>query len=142
MKRLCSLAVALTISCGAFAADAIRYDINDPMTVVIHHSMKQRESRLVKFYEPRVIGLAKDGNLAIADSSQLGKIATRQIVEKLIDAENSDRMAYIAAVASANKRKDEAGVAAVRAGMRQRWAAEMKSGWMLQDDNGNWAPKP
>lgn len=142
MKRLCTLAAALTIACGALAADAIRYDINDPMTVVIHHSMKQRESRLVKFYEPGVIGLAGNGDIAISDASRLGKIATRQIVEKLIDAENSDRMAYIAALAKANKRTDDAGVAEIRAGMRKRWAAEMKSGWMLQDDKGNWAAKP
>ncbi len=142
MKRLCILAAALLLSGSVLAADAIRYDINDPMTVVIKHSMKQRESRLVKFYEPRVIGLANNGDLAIADSSHLGKIATRQIVEKLIDAENSDRMAFIAALAHANKRKDDAGIAEIRAGMRARWAGEMKSGWMIQDDKGNWAPKP
>lgn len=142
MKRLCTLAVALTFSCGALAADAIRYDINNPMTVVIHHSMKQRESRLVKFYEPGVIGLANNGDVAIADTTHLGKLATRQIVEKLIDAENSDRQAYIAAVAAANGRKGDAGLAEVRAGLRNRWAAEMKSGWMIQDDKGAWAKKP
>lgn len=143
MKRLFALAAALLFSCGAaLAADAIRYDINDPMTVVIKHSMLQRTSRLVKFYEPGVIGLAKNGDLAIADASRLGKIATRQIVEKLIDADNSDRQAYIAAIARANGRKDDAGIAEVRAGLRQRWAAEMKSGWMVQDDKGNWAKKP
>lgn len=142
MKRLRSLAAALLFSCSAFAADAIRYDINDPMTVVIHHSMKQRESRLVRFYEPGVIGLANNGDLAISDASRLGKLATRQIVEKLLDAENSDRMAYIAAIAHANKRKDDASVAEIRAGMRKRWEAEMKSGWMIQDDKGNWTKKP
>lgn len=142
MKRLCTLAAALMFSCGAFAADPIRYDINNPMTVVIHHSMKQRESRLVRFYEPGVIGLAGNGDLAIADASRLGKVATRQIVEKLIDAENSDRQAYIAAIAAANGRKDDAGLAEVRAGMHKRWEAEMKSGWMVQDDKGNWAKKP
>ena len=128
------------ISCGAFAADAIRYDINDPMTVVIKHSMQQRMSRLVKFYEPGVIGLANNGDVAISDASRLGKIATRQIVEKLIDAENSDRQAYIAAIAHANHRKEA--MAEVRAGMRNRWAAEMKSGWMVQDDQGNWTKRP
>jgi hypothetical protein len=140
-KRLCTLAAALMISCGAFAADAIRYEANDPMTVVIKHSMQQRMSRLVKFYEPGVIGLANNGDVAISDASRLGKIATRQIVEKLIDAENSDRQAFIAAIAKANRRGNEA-MAEVRAGMRHRWAAEMKSGWMLQDDQGNWAKKP
>lgn len=140
-NRLCTLAAALLVSCGAFAADPIRYEINDPMTVVIKHSMQQRMSRLVKFYEPGVIGLAKNGDVAVSDPARLGKIATRQIVEKLIDAENSDRQAFIAAVAKANHRGNDA-MAEVRAGMRQRWAAEMKSGWMIQDDNGNWVKKP
>lgn len=139
-NRLCILAAALMISCGALAADAMRYDINDPMTVVIKHSMQQRMSRLVKFYEPGVIGLANNGDIAIADHSRLGKLATRQIVDKLIDAENSDRQAFIAAIAMANRRKDA--TAEVRAGMRLRWAAEMKPGWMVQDDAGNWAKKP
>lgn len=141
-NRLCTLAAALMISCGALAADAIRYEINNPMTVVIKHSMQQRMSRLVKFYEPGVIGLGNNGDVAISDPTRLGKIATRQIVEKLLDAENSDRQAYIAAIAQANGRKDAAGVAEVRAGLRQRWAAETKSGWMVQDDQGNWTKKP
>jgi uncharacterized protein len=140
-KRLCTLAAALMFSCGAFAADPIRYEVNDPMTVVIKHSMQQRISRLVRFYEPGVIGLAKNGDLAISDPARLEKIATRQIVEKLIDAENSDRQAFIASIAKANNRGNE-GMAEVRAGMRQRWAADMQSGWMIQDDNGNWAKKP
>lgn len=139
-KSLCTLAAALMFSCGALAADPIRYDINNPMTVVIKHSMQQRQSRLVKFLEPGVIGLANNGDLAISDPSRLGKLATHQIVDKLIDAENSDRQAFIAAIALANHRKEATDE--VRAGMRQRWAAEMKSGWMIQDDKGNWVKKP
>lgn len=133
---------ALLVSCAAGAADQapIKLDIANPMTVTIQHSMQQRVSRLVKFYEPGVIGLLKNGNLGVRDPSRLNKIATRQIVEKLIDAENNDRQALIAAVAVANERRSE--VDAFRLMMARKWANELHSGWWYQDEQDNWIQKP
>lgn len=143
MKKPLALIAALLLSTAAFAgADIsdVKLDVNDPMSVVIKHSMQQRVSRLVKFYEPGVIGLANNGDVAIAAPERLGKIATRQIVEKLLDAENSDRLALIAALAKHANRNDA--IPEIRAAMTKRWAAEMKSGWMIQDEKGNWVKKP
>ncbi|MDK9724612.1 MAG: YdbL family protein [Sterolibacteriaceae bacterium MAG5] len=143
MKKPLALIAALLLSTAAFAgADIsdVKLDVNDPMSVVIKHSMQQRVSRLVKFYEPGVIGLANNGDVAIAAPERLGKIATRQIVEKLLDAENSDRLALIAALAKHANRNDA--IPEIRAAMTKRWAAEMKSGWMIQDEKGVWNKKP
>lgn len=118
----------------------VNLDIANPMTVTIHHSMQQRVSRLVKFYEPGVIGMLKNGNLGVRDESRLGKIATRQIVEKLIDADNSDRQALIASVAKAHDRLDA--IDEFRKLMTKKWAKEMKPGWWYQDEEGNWIQKP
>lgn len=143
MKKPLALIAALLFSTAAFAAadiSDVKLDANDPMSVVIKHSMQQRVSRLVKFYEPGVIGLANNGDVAIAAPERLGKVATRQIVEKLLDAENSDRLALIAAIAKHADRNDA--IPEIRAAMTKRWAAEMKSGWMIQDEKGVWNKKP
>lgn len=143
MKKSLAFVAALVFSTAALAAadiSDVKLEVNDPMSVVIKHSMMQRFSRLVKFYEPGVIGLANNGDVAVSAPERLGKIATRQIVEKLIDAENSDRMALIAALAKHANRNDA--IPEIRAAMAKRWAAEMKSGWMLQDEQGNWFKKP
>lgn len=141
MKHIVLLS-ALLLSLGAWAADPapINLNINNPMTVTIRHSMEQRVSRLIKFYEPGVIGMLKNGDIGIRDPSRLQKIATRQIVEKLIDAENSDRQALIAAVAMANDRRNA--IDEFRSLMAKKWAAETKSGWWYQDEQGNWIQKP
>lgn len=144
MKRYCLglLSAALFASSGLAAPPGkVNLDIANPMTVTIHHSMQQRVSRLVKFYEPGVIGMLKNGDLGIHDNSRLGKIATRQIVEKLIDAENNDRQALIAAVAVANAGRDAA-IDEFRTLMTQKWIGEMQSGWWYQDGQGNWIQKP
>lgn len=143
MKKPLALIAALLLSTAVFAGadiSKVKLDANDPMSVVIKHSMQQRVSRLVKFYEPGVIGLANNGDVAISAPERLGKIATRQIVEKLLDAENSDRLALIAAIAKHADRNDA--IPEIRAAMTKRWAAEMKSGWMIQDEKGVWNKKP
>ena len=140
MKTIAALA-ALLLSLSAAAENAApNLDIANPLTVTIHHSIQQRHSRLVKFLEPGVIGLQRNGDLGVRDHSRLGKVATRQIVEKLLDAENSDRQALIAAVAYAHNRKEA--IEEFRRLMAAKWAKEMKPGWWLQDENGTWFQKP
>ncbi len=117
-----------------------RTDIANPLTVAIHHSMEQRASRLVKFYEPGAIGLAKDGKVAAVGDTFKYKIGTRQIIEKLIDAENGDRRQFVAALALANG--DGNDLTRAQAACLARWRSEMKPGWMVQDDAGVWAAKP
>ena len=139
--KLVTLLAALALSLPAAAeTTAPNLDIANPLTVTIRHSMQQRLSRLVKFLDPGVIGQLKNGDLGVRDNSRLGKLATRQIVEKLIDAENSDRQALIAAIAYAHNRKDA--VDEFRRLMAAKWAQEMQSGWWFQDEQGNWIQKP
>ena len=142
MKKTLVLAAGLLLSLGALANEditGINIDIANPMTIVIKHAKQQRFSRLVRFYEPGIVGQLKNGDLAVRDGSRL-TLVQRQTAEKLIDADNSDRQALIASVAQAYKREDA--IPAIRAALAKRWADEMKSGWWLQDEQGNWIKKP
>lgn len=140
MPRLTSLPLVLVaFALTASAAEPINLDINTPPTVIVKHAMVQRTSRLERFYNAGIIGLKSDGNIAVRDASNL-KLVQRQIAEKLVDAENEDRKWLTVAIADSNHQpqaKDE-----VRAQLVKRWRDEMKSGWYIQDDQGNWGKKP
>lgn len=131
----------------AFAAEPVKdatkppinLDIGTPTVVIVKHSLAQRTSRLVRFYEAGEIGLGQDGFIYLRDGSKMS-LAKRQIAEKLIDTENQERKALIQALADSNgRRNDEAEVWAL---MRARWQQQWKSGWWLRDAEGQWSKKP
>lgn len=139
----------LVLSCmalptlAATAADPARapinLDIGAPTVVIVQHSLTQRTSRLVRFYESGEIGLGQDGLNYLRDSSKM-TLAKRQIAEKLIDVDNQERKALIQALADANgRRHDEAEVWQLQ---RARWQQRWKSGWWLRDAEGKWSRKP
>lgn len=144
IRRSITVAISLAALSGlpVHAADTAGFkaEVANPMTVAIRHSMEQRHSRLVKFYEPGAIGLAKDGMVAMTGDATKIKLATRQIIEKLIDAENDDRRQFLAAVAIANG--DGHDLTRARSVWLAHWREAMHKGWMIQDDTGHWAPKP
>jgi len=137
MKRL-----AVIIACIALpvlAAEPINLDIGTPPVVIVKHSLAQRYSRLVRFYEAGVIGLGDDGLIYIRDGSRL-TLVQRQIAEKLIDAENSERKTLIFAIADGNGRRNDQ--PEVWTAMIQLWKSQFKSGWWVRDAQGNWNKKP
>ncbi len=121
------------------AKPPINLDIGSPTVIVVKHSLAQRTSRLVRFYESGEIGLGHDGFIYLRDGSKM-TLAKRQIAEKLIDAENPERRALIQALADSNgRRNDEAEVWALQ---RARWLQQWKSGWWLRDADAKWSKKP
>lgn len=141
MKRTAlTLLACLILPMETARAEPINLDIATPPAIVIRHSMTQRQSRLVRFYEAGIIGLRSDGMLEVRDSSHL-KLVQRQIAEKLVDHENNDRKGLAYAIAHDHEGK-VARVDEIRAGLATRWQAQFKSGWWLQDAQGNWTKKP
>lgn len=118
---------------------AINLDIGTPSVVVVKHSLAQRTSRLVRFYEAGEIGLGQDGFIYLRDGVKMN-LMKRQIAEKLIDAENEERKALIQALADSNGRRDAE--PEVWELMRERWHKQWKSGWWLRDADGKWSRKP
>lgn len=141
MKR--SLLILAAIALPAFAAaplpEQINLDIGTPPVIAVKHQMTQRFSRLVKFYEPGVMGLGHDGMVKLRDSSRLNPTLLK-IAEKLIDQENPDRNSLIYAVAESHGGKEA--VPVVRELMVKRWKSQFKSGWWMEDEKGNWYQKP
>ena len=124
---------------AAPTSDQINLDIGTPPVVIVKHSLAQRASRLVRFYEAGVIGLGYDGMVKLRDGSRL-TLAQRQIAEKLIDNENPDRNSLIYALAEAQG--GQAAEPAARAAQVRRWKEQFHSGWWVEDASGRWSQKP
>ncbi len=141
MKRLVLLlaSLALPVAAAEPAKAAINLDIGTPPVIVVKHSLAQRTSRLIRFYEAGEIGLGKDGLIYLRDGVEILP-AKRRIAEKLIDTENEERKALIQALADSNGRRDAE--PEVWELMRQRWHQQWKSGWWLRDAEGKWSRKP
>ncbi|MBK7954869.1 MAG: DUF1318 domain-containing protein [Candidatus Accumulibacter sp.] len=140
MKRF--LLLLAVVSCTAIAAapgDPINLDIGTPPVVVVKHSLAQRASRLVRFYDAGIIGLGYDGMVRMRDDSHL-TLTQRQIAEKLIDNENPDRNSLIYALAEGHGGK--AYEPAARAAQVKRWKEQWHSGWWIEDAQGKWSIKP
>ena len=79
------------------------------------------------------------GQLYLRDGVQLS-LAKRQIAEKLIDLENTERKTLVFTIADGNGRRDAQ--PEVWELMRSRWNQQWKSGWWLRDADGKWSRKP
>ena len=140
MKYVLTLLAFLAIPAAAAPASSeINLDIGTPPVMVAKHTLAQRSSRLIRFYEAGVIGLGNDGMIKIHDGSRL-TLTQRQIAEKLIDQENPERNSLIYAIAEAHGGKEAQ--PAVRAAQIERWKDQFHSGWWIEDAQGNWYKKP
>ncbi|WP_374682265.1 DUF1318 domain-containing protein [Accumulibacter sp.] len=142
MKRFLPLLLLAFLSLPLSAAppsDEINLDIGTPPVIIVKHSLAQRSSRLVYFYDPGIIGLGYDGMIKMRDDSRLN-LPQRQIAGKLIDQENPDRNSLIYAIAEGHGGQQFE--PAVRAAQIKRWKAQFHSGWWIEDAQGNWSQKP
>ena len=140
MKSIRILLAFLAIPAAAApTSNEINLDIGTPPVMVAKHTLAQRTSRLVRFYEAGVIGLGYDGMIKMHDGSRL-TLTQRQIAEKLIDQENPERNSLIYAIAEAHGGKEAQ--PAVREAQIKRWKDQFHSGWWMEDAQGNWYRKP
>jgi hypothetical protein len=124
---------------AALTPEQINLDIGTPPVMVAKHTLAQRFSRLVRFYDAGIIGLSNDGMVKMRDGSKLS-LTQRQIAEKLIDQENPERNSLIYAIAEAHGGKEAQ--PATRVAQVKRWKDQFHSGWWMEDAQGNWAKKP
>lgn len=140
---LSTLAALATVSVPAVAAptaDQINLEIGTPPTIVVRHSLAQRQSRLIRFYEWGAIGIDKDGMVKMRDDSMLTNYTLKKTAGKLIDQENPDRLSLIYAISEAHGGKEA--IPLVKQLMAKRWKEQWKSGWWMEDEHGNWTKKP
>jgi len=134
-----ALPVAATETAAPPAKPAINLDIGTPPVVITKHSIAQRTSRLIRFYEAGEIGLGQDGLIYLRDGVKFN-LVKQQIAEKLIDAENAERKTLVFAIADGNGQRDAQPL--VWEMMRERWYQQWKSGWWLRSADGKWSRKP
>ena len=99
-------------------------------------SMRTRFVKLNEFYELGVIGINSDGLLAIKAKASL---KDRNKVNKLIAAENSDRIKLYKAIAKANGHPEW--FEKIKSTFAVRWVSNAQSGWWYQTSSGSWKQK-
>jgi hypothetical protein len=139
MKRFLLLLAFLSLPGRAGPGEPINLDIGTPPVVVVKHSLAQRASRLVRFYDAGIIGLGYDGMVKMRDGSRL-TLPQRQIAEKLIDNENPDRNSLIYALAEAHGGRPTSRRRARRRSSAGRSSSTPAGGSRMRQ--GKWSMKP
>ena len=104
----------------------------------IRNRMEKRQSKLRSFYQSGAVGFTNDGLIASVSSSGLS-VKQRSTVNKLIKAENRDRLALYAEIANANGHPEWR--ADIQKTFSKTWIKKISSGWMYQKPSGQWRRK-
>lgn len=134
LKFIVALA-ALTAALNVFAAADL--EVNTPGVNAIKQSMQARHAQLAGHYASGAVGLTADGLVALRDAGAV-PLAARQSVNALVAAENQDRNALYAEIASANGHPEWQGE--IRSTFAQRWIQRAQPGWWVQS-GGAWKQK-
>jgi uncharacterized protein YdbL (DUF1318 family) len=113
-------------------------EIDAPDIRQLRAAMQKRFSALLPFYQQGLIGIQRDGMLAVVGSAAV-PLKERNTVNKLLAAENGDRANLYKAIANANGHPDWADD--IKATFAQRWIGNAKTGWFHQSGNGEWVRK-
>ncbi|MGR8934570.1 MAG: YdbL family protein [Gammaproteobacteria bacterium] len=104
----------------------------------IRAAMKKRFSNLLPFYRQGLIGIRNDGLLAVVNVGAV-PLKDRNTVNKLIAAENSDRLNLYRAIANANGHPEW--LSEIQSTFAKRWIKNAKASWFYQTANGQWVRK-
>ena len=100
--------------------------------------MTQRHNQLQPFYDNGAIGMDSKGLITLRDPKAVS-IKDRNTVNQLVAAENQDRNALYAEIASANGHPEWE--SDIRNTFARRWIANAPGGWFFQDTSGSWKQK-
>lgn len=100
-------------------------------------SMQARFGSLAPLYAQGSIGIQADGLLGLRDAGSV-PMAERNAVNKLLAAENEDRLRLYQAIANANGHPEWQ--AQIKSTFAARWISNAQSGWWYQA-NGSWVQK-
>jgi uncharacterized protein len=132
-------AIGYAIMFAIPSAEAAEADlsIDSPEIRKLTASMEKRFSVLQGFYASGTIGIKADGLLAARDAANI-PLKDRNQVNKLIAAENADRLALYQAIANANGHPEW--VTQIKSTFASRWVSNAQSGWWYQSA-GAWKQK-
>jgi uncharacterized protein YdbL (DUF1318 family) len=120
----------------AYAAQDI--EVSTPEIRAIKASIKERSGELFPFLNSGNVGLGNDGLLKVRSTDGLD-LKARGAVNRLVKAENNDRMRLYKEIAVANEFPEKAGeVQEIFAGS---WRENAAAGWFVEDGKGAWRMK-
>ncbi len=120
------------------ARAAANIDVSSPAIRQLQAAMKARHQQLRPWYDRGVIGMTRDGLIAIRDLKAV-PLKDRRRLKQLVAEENRDRKALYAEIARINGHPEwEAGI---RSMFARRWIDSAPAGWWYQDAGGNWVRK-
>ncbi|MCF6267100.1 MAG: YdbL family protein [Desulfuromusa sp.] len=121
---------------NAIAAQNI--DVSTPAIRAIKKSIKTRSAALISFLNTGTVGLSFDGLLKVRSTGGLS-LKQKAQVNKLVKAENQDRMRLYKEIAVANDFPDKAGE--VQNIFADSWRKQAQKGWYLEKNDGSWGQK-
>lgn len=126
----------LLVPATAHAAQDI--EVTTPEIRAIKAGMKERFEQLAPYLDSGHAGIAKNGLLEVRNSEGLDMKA-RADLNRLVKAENQDRLRLYKEIAVANEFPDR--VDEVQSIFANSWRDKARSGWYLQGDSGDWQKK-
>ena len=120
------------------AEAAANIDVSSPAIRQLQAAMKARHQQLRPWYDRGVIGMTRDGLIAIRDLKAV-PLKDRRRLKQLVAEENRDRKALYAEIARVNGHPEWE--AEIRGIFARRWIDNAPSGWWYQDAGGNWVRK-
>ncbi len=131
-------AIAFWLFAATVSAQQGNLDANSPAITQLKSTMAERHHSLEPYYSAGVVGLARDGTVALRDPATV-PLAQRQAVSKLVATENEDRAALYREIARING--NPAWEVDIRATFAQRWIDRAPAGWWVQGVTGAWQKK-
>ncbi len=112
--------------------------IDSPKIRSIRKSMEKRQAKLAPYYKSGAVGFTNKGLIASVSSKGLS-IKQKSTVNKLVKAENRDRLALYSEIANANGHPEWR--ADIQKTFAKTWINKISKGWMYQSNSGKWAHK-
>ncbi len=117
----------------AYAEQAI--DVSTPEIRAIRQAMKERAAQLFSYLDSGHVGVGFDALLKLRSGAGLD-LRSRGEVNRLIKAENSDRLRLYSEIARANGFPDKAGE--VQEIFANSWRDQAAKGWYIEQADGSW----
>jgi uncharacterized protein YdbL (DUF1318 family) len=118
--------------------NAINLEISSPTSIALQTKMIERHKKLKKYYNNGAIGLTNHGFIMLHSPMKVA-LKKRNHVNKLVEAENKDRLQLYAEIALINAHPEW--VDNIRTIFASRWIKRALPGWRYQNSKGEWQRK-
>ena len=130
---------ALAALVGEAHAQEPDINISNPAIRALKSAIKSRSDSIKPFMDKGNVGINREGLLVVRSTDGLS-LKQRAEIQQLVEAENRDRESLYAEIARANNFPKER-VADIKRIFAKSWIDQARSGWWVQDAQGNWRTK-